>query len=573
MYKLKKINNFIVNNHNHIFALILLFIYYILSLIIFKQVTINPHDNLDHLVVYDHIIGKIYNGDLDAANYFLSGNLKWFYIENIFYPTNLLHLILDNKQYYFTIEVLKKLVSYFAFYILAKSIRKNKFHSSVSALFYASIVNLENLFGFGIVMMPYFFYLLIKKKKLKAKHFFIIIFTGLNSSLVQDYLALCLLIPASFLIKQSINNLKTVISYFASISISMMISSLPIIFSLKGIKETHRLNFEIPDYSLELTDLFNTFFNFFSVKALEELFLLPLLFLCFVILILSITSNKKKLVFLTFFLIIVFTASLIINPFFKNIIFQDFMIFMKGYNFQRIDRIIPLIMSTLIVYNLNLLNNLNFKKLIYFLTIFTVITIQISYPIRETGKQFLQKNLKKNKYLDFKKNFSNNISFLELTKFLTKKNNYQNNSLSFSLSSKHTFDNYYRFEVYSFIKSIVKEERVMSVGIDPMIAVMNNIKAIDGYHTIYPMEYKIKFRKIIADELKINNFLKNYYDKGGNRVYAFYNDSNELLINFKAAKAIGANFVISAFLIKNVNLELICHNCRGNKDIFLYKIL
>ena len=48
-------------------------------------------------------------------------------------------------------------------------------------------------------------------KKLKAKHFFIIIFTGLNSSLVQDYLALCLLIPASFLIKQSINNLKTVI--------------------------------------------------------------------------------------------------------------------------------------------------------------------------------------------------------------------------------------------------------------------------------------------------------------------------------------------------------------------------
>ena len=112
----------------------------------------------------------------------------------------------------------------------------------------------------------------------------------------------------------------------------------------------------------------------------------------------------------------------------------------------------------------------------------------------------------------------------------------------------------------------------MSVGIDPMIAVMNNIKAIDGYHTIYPMEYKIKPIQTI-DELKINNFLKNYYDKGGNRVYAFYNDSNELLINFKAAKAIGANFVISAFLIKNVNLELICHNCRGNKDIFLYKIL
>ena len=38
----------------------------------------------------------------------------------------------------------------------------------------------------------------------------------------------------------------------------------------------------------------------------------------------------------------------------------------------------------------------------------------------------------------------------------------------------------------------------MSVGLDPMIAVMNDIKVIDGYHSIYPLSYKIEFRKIIA---------------------------------------------------------------------------
>ena len=321
MYNFKNINNFIIKNYHHIFALILLSIYYFLSLILFKEVVVNPHDNLDHSVVYDHIIGRIFNGNFDAASYFLSGTLKWFYIENIFYPTNLLHLILDNKQYYFSIEILKKILSYFTFYILAKSISKNKFNNSVSALFYSSIVNLDKLFGFGIVMMPYFFYLLNKKKKFKAKHFFIIIFTGLNSTLAQDYLALCLLIPASFLIKQSINNLNTAINYFVSISISMVISSLPIIFSLIGIQEIHRLDLAINDYYLILTNLLNTFPRFFSTRALEELFLLPLLFLYVSILFLSITSKQKKLVFFTFFLILVFTLSLFINPFLENIIF------------------------------------------------------------------------------------------------------------------------------------------------------------------------------------------------------------------------------------------------------------
>ena len=141
------------------------------------------------------------------------------------------------------------------------------------------------------------------------------------------------------------------------------------------------------------------------------------------------------------------------------------------------------------------------------------------------------------------------------------------------MSSFNTFDNYYKIEVYAYIKSIVKEDRVMSVGLDSMVAVMSNIKVIVGYHTIYSMKYKKKFRKVIADELDANIDLKNYYDNWGNRIYAFYSDSRKILINFKAAKAIGANYVISAFSIENSDLKLICYNCRDNKDIFLYKIL
>ena len=209
MFNFKNNSNFIVKNYHHIFSLFLLTIYYFVSIILFKEVVINPHDNLDYTPVYDHVIKNIYNGNFDAANYFLAGTLKWFYIENIFYPTNLLHFILDDKQFYFTDEIFKKVLSYFTFYILAKSISKNKLNNSISAIAYSSIINIEKLFGFGLVMMPYLLYLLVKKKKLNSKHLFIIIFTGLSSTLARDYLALLLLIPISILINQSTKNFNT----------------------------------------------------------------------------------------------------------------------------------------------------------------------------------------------------------------------------------------------------------------------------------------------------------------------------------------------------------------------------
>ena len=573
MFNFKNNSNFIVKNYHHIFSLFLLTIYYFVSIILFKEVVINPHDNLDYTVVYDHVIKNIYNGNFDAANYFLAGTLKWFYIENIFYPTNLLHFILDDKQFYFTDEVFKKVLSYFTFYILAKSISKNKLNNSISAIAYSSIINIEKLFGFGLVMMPYLLYLLVKKKKLNSKHLFIIIFTGLSSTLARDYLALLLLIPISILINQSTKNFNTFLFYLVSLSVSIFISSLPIIISLIELGQTHRINFENNEINLIISESLKHFLTITATKGIEDLYPIPLFFLYCLILFTSISSRQKNIVMMSYFLIFLYISSLFINPFLKSIIFLNFLTFLQGFNFQRIDRAIPLIITILLSYNLKTLNKSYLKKVFYFLSIFTIIIIQSHTPLREAGKNLLQNNLKPIKYSKLKKDVESNISFLKIINFLTDKNNYKKNKLSLNLSSFNTFDNYYKLEVYAYIKSIVKEDRVMSVGLDPMVAVMSNIKVIDGYHTIYSMKYKKKFRKVIADELDANIDLKNYYDNWGNRIYAFYSDSRKILINFKAAKAIGANYVISAFSIENSDLKLICYNCRDNKDIFLYKIL
>ena len=177
-----------------------------------------------------------------------------------------------------------------------------------------------------------------------------------------------------------------------------------------------------------------------------------------------------------------------------------------------------------------------------------------------------------NKFHEAKANVLS-LNHFEAIKIIINKNNYQKNNIDFYSSINETFDNYYKYRDYEFIKTYIKDSRVMSVGLDPMIAVMNDIRVIDGYHTVYPLEYKHKFRKLIERELENNYVLKNYYDNWGSRVYAFYNDENNIMLNFQSAKALGANYVISKFPIENNRLKIICSKCNNSKHFFLYEIL
>ena len=123
---------------------------------------------------------------------------------------------------------------------------------------------------------------------------------------------------------------------------------------------------------------------------------------------------------------------------------------------------------------------------------------------------------------------------------------------------------------YKKIKFFVENKRVMSVGYDPMIAVMNNIATIDGYHNVYPLKYKDTFRRIIKRELDKDKDIKTYYDNYGSRVYAFVKNPENIDLDFLEAKKIGAEFVISKYIISNSDISLI--NKDFNQKIYLYKI-
>ena len=561
------------NYHLHIIALLIFSTYYLFSLLIFNAVVINSHDNLQINQVYNHVISKIINGEFESYKIFLAGEFKWHYLEEIFYPLNIFHLIFDNKQFYFFEEILNKIISYFSFYLFSKSFFNNKIYSIIGALFYATSINdINNIPAPTIFLpfMPYLLYLVNSKDQFKLKHLLVIFFIGLNSSLVFDYLSMILMLIFSYFI-MSQKNYKILFNFLTVISLGMIIAAIPLILSVLG-DPLHRTVME-KNGLLKIVILeFKNFYGLFFPNNMKEIFYLPTYLLKLLILTSCFLIKNKKIKLFLLFIFLTYLLKNLLSSDLTQIIFNNFFTFLKGFNFSRVANILPLLFSILLVAILKVNKNKVFKNILIILTITSSISAQLYFPIQEFTKELLRKNLKNESLKLVKENFKNE-SIKEIISLLRDKKNYKYENFIYDLKTNTSFDSYYKFEIYKKIKLLVGPNRVASIGVNPMIAAMNDINVIDGYHNIYHLSYKKKFRQIIQEELNQNNVLKDYYDKWGNRVYMFHNDKNNLLFNFKEAKNLGAKYIISSFPIKNENLESNCLLCDENNKIYLYKII
>jgi len=143
--------------------------------------------------------------------------------------------------------------------------------------------------------------------------------------------------------------------------------------------------------------------------------------------------------------------------------------------------------------------------------------------------------------------------------------------LHFSCAMGHvtTIAEYYRMDLYAELARQIgrpkSEYFVVSLGVDPMIAVFNGFKALDGYVDIYPLEYKRSFRNIIAQELDDDSKAKTYFDKWGSRVYLFFKrrPDGEIRIDFCTALAMGAEYVISPLRLKGGEMLKLAADVEG----------
>lgn len=147
-----------------------------------------------------------------------------------------------------------------------------------------------------------------------------------------------------------------------------------------------------------------------------------------------------------------------------------------------------------------------------------------------------------------------------------------------NLMKTPTYRQFYDVNLFESIKTDIRgfeESKCVSLGFYPSILNYNGIYTLDGYFVSYPLEYKYKFRDIIAKELDKNEEILTYYDNWGSRCYMFsselgknylYGKNNEirevnnLEINTEALRDLGCAYIISAVKINNadqLNIEYV----------------
>ena len=520
----------------HFLFLFVLSLNYIVPLLIFNKITLFYLDHLDSEIVYNSVIGQILKGDFKFANIFLGGEIKIEYLRRVLQPYMILYSIFNTELAYWLVDILVKLTSYFSFFILARKINQNLFICGLISCLFASS-NLPTHEGFGLAIMPYLSYLILYKDNLKFKHYFTIIFFGLNTDIVMTGISIPALALFFFLFvkKEKYIQLLKILTLF---SICILIANSNIVFVAFQAEQLHRAEMARQSFSL-----YNSVFNFFSI-----LFKIPASFeinfsnlksfsysLFVVPLMIGFFFSKDKNVRAPLYAVILIAVFLAFLEYEMIALYIDnVQNLFKTISWNYLDRCFLFLFSFSLIYILKK-KDLYAKILIYFVCLSV-----FSFQVNSSVVPFV-----KDKILNVK--------------------NYQN---------LYTFKGYYYFYDYPSIKMIVQNERTISVGLDPMVAVFHKIKVIDGYHSIYPLAYKNKFRKIIEKELDSNLRFKKYYDSWGSRVYATLyqpKDLNNIQLNFKAAKKLGAKFVISKYSLNSADLSLISEDC-VKKKICLYRI-
>lgn len=523
----------ISNTKFHILFLIILSLNYLIPFLIFGSFTLFYHDALDSEIVYNHVLGQILKNDTNQVDIFLGGSIKNEYMRRLHQPYMYLYTTFGTEKAYWIIDILVKITSYFSFFVLAKKTYKNFFVNTVTACLFASI-NLPTHEGFGLSFLPYIVYLNLYKKDLNLKHLLLIVLFGANSDFIFTIFLVPGIMALIFILKKKLDY-NFFLTFFLFIFFIIVSNYNLIIINFKNII-FHREEFLRLSYDFKNTIIY-FFSNIFNIQAFSlnstlvrfipyTIIYIPIfIFSCFV------TDNKIKKILLIIISSAIFLSFLKFE-YIAYLINNSKSIF-KTLTWDYIAR------SYIFLYPfiaLLIIKNGKFKKTLIIFSLISISTLQINSSIIPFYKEKILKI-----------------------------NNYQN---------LYTFYGYYNFYDYGEIKKIVKDSRVISVGLDPMVAVYNGIKTIDGYHNLYPLDYKKKFRKII--EIELDNFpkFKDYYDNYGSRVYASLyepKDKKNINLNYDEAKKLNAKFVISKYMLNSKKLNIIIDKCRINQ-ICLYEI-
>ncbi|MCM1541495.1 MAG: DUF6044 family protein [Blautia sp.] len=127
-----------------------------------------------------------------------------------------------------------------------------------------------------------------------------------------------------------------------------------------------------------------------------------------------------------------------------------------------------------------------------------------------------------------------------------------------------TWESYYAEDLMGRIEEAIgrdmAEYRVAHLGMSPAPSLMHGFYTVDGYSNNYPLEYKHRFRRVIAKELVKNEQTRLYFDEWGGRCYLFNGATGNawmlgkmmgikyegLEFDMEALKELGCEYIFSA---------------------------
>lgn len=143
-------------------------------------------------------------------------------------------------------------------------------------------------------------------------------------------------------------------------------------------------------------------------------------------------------------------------------------------------------------------------------------------------------------------------------------------------------------EVEDFIGKKQSSYRIVSLALDPSIALFNGFYCLDGYLPDYPLKHKHSFKRVIDPELNQKPSLASYFNDWGSRCYFYHHDIghnylnndglaiSRLDANISALKELGGDYIFSGVKIEtlpeNVTFLKAFDTSTAYWKLYLYKI-
>ena len=531
---------------------ILLVIKYVVPISFAGSIAAPTHDNLDSEVVYSIVAGRFLGGDWAAFDVFLGGTLDWRAFPRTLQPISFIYAMAPPQWAYGATEAL---LIIFAFFGMRKLLRTLSFHESTLVCACFAFGLSYSSYGAGMALAPLVLSLLISTEIPRRRDLLLVFFVGLNSTFVLHGLFLpAVAIALSVMFRRKIDIRRFAVILGVYVAASLLTSVGLVMLVVEGIP-SHREDWaQLPSASPLVAILTSSLENILMMGSASSAFLVPVIYSTFALAaaVLARSGLGRSAAVLVGF---VFVSMLLreAEPFISTlsggmlgsiqwhrfILFAPLLALVLASAVMTFTHKSRVLRGTLIVY-------LAFAELAGMGIRSSALVDAVPVAKVEQVRALLRADQQQ-------------AAIGEAIRAIAR---IHPGDL---LAGMETWSSHFQNQEYSCARDALLSSqdfnRAVSLGTDPLIAAAHEIPVIDGYHNLYPLDYKRAFRSVIADTLANDSFAAEYFDEWGSRVYTTFGFGGDLNPNWIAATALGATHVISTRILE---LEEIA-DCNGLK--------